>query len=279
LKGLGEGPTLPRVLLQTLRRAALICGLLTLLPAAPALAANASVTVNDKAFSPADVAISPGESVTWSWGEAGHNVRVTDGPSTFDSGFKPAGATYAKAFTTAGTYRYVCDAHPTDMRGTVTVGGATSAAASPAPGAATPPASPALRLSGVSVSRLGVVRLRASVAGLLRVLLRRGTRIVRRWTVPLAAGPNRVPLALRRVRLGRYRLELHALGAGGRVVHRVTRRLVVTPAARARTTTPARPVPSPAPAPPAPAPGPANDAPDDSDGRVRDDDPGGDDDR
>ena len=268
---LGEAHTLLRVLPQTLRRAALICGLLTLLPAAPALAADASVSVNDKAFAPADVTISPGESVTWSWGEAGHNVRVTDGPSTFDSGFKSAGGTYAKAFPTAGTYRYVCDAHPAGMRGTVTVGGASSAAASPAPAA---PAPAALRLSGVSVSRLGVVRLRASAAGSLRARLVRGTRVVRRWTVPVAAGQNRVPLALRRVRLGRYRLELHAVGTGGRVVQRVARRLVVTPAARALRTAPARPGAAPAPAPPPPAPAPATDAPDDSNGRPRDENSG-----
>jgi plastocyanin len=287
----GEVPTVRRVPAQTFRLAALACGALTLLlPATSALGADAAVTVADKAFTPPAVTITAGESVTWSWSESGHNVRVTDGPATFDSGFKNAGGTYVRAFPAAGTYRYLCDAHP-DMRGTVTVGGAGAGAGAgaPAPAAAAPsagatpgPAPRALRLSAVSVSRLGVVRLRATTAGRLRARLVRGSRVVKGWTLPLAAGANRLPLAVRRVPLGRYRLELHALDERGRAVHRLRRSVVVTRAARARRTVPApQPIAAPAPAPRAPAPAPepppapAGDAPDDSDGRVRPEDSSG----
>jgi hypothetical protein len=100
---------------------------------------------------------------------------------------------------------------------------------------------------------------------------------VKRWTLPLAAGTNRVSLALRGVRLGRYRIELQAVDQGGRVHDRMARALVVTRAARTRRIARARPVAAPPPAPalvapPAPAPAPTGDAPDDSDGRVRPED-------
>ena len=264
---------MPPVFRPHLPATALVAALLTLLCCSPALAADASVTIADKAFAPADVTISSGESVTWTWNESGHNVHVVSGPVSFDSGFKDAGGTFARPLTAAGTYRYVCDAHPS-MRGSVTVG---TPAAGPGPAVAT--AAPAaaggaaaLRLSAVSLSRLAVVRLNASAAGTLRARLVRGQRVVKRWTLPLAAGANRVPLAVRGVRLGRYRLELHAVDGAGRVAHRLFRPLTVTPAARTRRLV--APVPAPVPAPaaaPAPAPVPAGDAPDDSDGRVRPD--------
>jgi len=113
--------TVPLVLRPPTPATLLVAGLLTLLEPSPALAADASVTIADKAFAPADVTISPGESVTWTWNESGHNVHVVSGPVSFDSGFKDAGGTFAKPLTAAGTYRYVCDAHPS-MRGSVTVG-------------------------------------------------------------------------------------------------------------------------------------------------------------
>ena len=268
------------MLSQTLRPGLLALGLLTLLPAAPALGANATVTVADKTLTPAAVTIQPGESVTWSWTEGGHNVRIIEGPVKFDSGFKEAGGTYARAFASVGVYRYLCDAHP-DMRGSVTVGTPGSAPVGPAPATAAGPTTGApavaLRLSGVSVSRLAVVSLRASAAGRVRARLLRGSRVVRRWTVAVQSGANRVPLGVRGIRLGRYRVELQALDGTGRPVHRVRRALVVTPAARARRPEPLRqPVAAPSPAPqapaPAPAPGQPADVPDDSDGRVRPED-------
>jgi len=88
------------------------------LAAAPSAHA-AEVTVGDKSFAPADVSINVGDAVTWRWTSGPHNVHVTAGPEKFDSGFKDSGATYIHTFTTAGTYSYICDAHPS-MRGAVT---------------------------------------------------------------------------------------------------------------------------------------------------------------
>src|SRR3712207_5997672 len=124
-------------------------------PASPASAANATVSVVDKAFTPNAVTIASGESVTWNFTEGTHNVRVTQGPVKFDSGFKSSGS-FTRALTDAGTYTYVCDAH-SEMRGTVTVNGASGSPAPAAPAAAgadtTPP-----RLTAGRISALAVVR-------------------------------------------------------------------------------------------------------------------------
>ena len=77
----------------------------------PALAADGSVAIHDGSFSPSQVAVMPGESVTWQ--AAGttqsHNVHF-DGeaaavgmPSTSFSG--------SRQFPAEGTFRYHCDVH------------------------------------------------------------------------------------------------------------------------------------------------------------------------
>jgi len=94
----------------------------SLLLAAPAAAAPATVGVNNDRFTPKSVTIDAGESVTWAFGEGGHNVDVYDGPETFKStsGKNANGTTFAHAFAKAGTYSYVCDYHGS-MTGTVVV--------------------------------------------------------------------------------------------------------------------------------------------------------------
>ena len=230
--------------------AALAAGALSLLPAT---ANAADVTIANKAFGPTDVTVAPGGSVTWNWGDGTHNVHVIQGPAQFDSGFKSAGGTYTKQLTAPGVYSYQCDAHPS-MRGKITVGTATAAA--PAPGLDLAP----LRLAGVEVSALAVLRLNSSAAGRLELRIERGARTVKRATVRLGAGANRVPLAVRSLALGRYRVTLIAVDAAGRRSAPVRRALIVTPAARAYRPGPQRApgaalapaaAPLPAPAPPA----------------------------
>src|SRR2546423_1454947 len=104
-----------------------------------AAAGAADVTIANKAFGPNAAAIAPGQSVTWHWGDGPHSVHVTAGPEQFDSGIKPAGSSYTKAFTAAGVYTYQCDVHPS-MHGQVVVGGPSAAApALPVATAAAPP--------------------------------------------------------------------------------------------------------------------------------------------
>ncbi|MEQ1856460.1 MAG: plastocyanin/azurin family copper-binding protein [Longimicrobiales bacterium] len=90
-------------------------------PAGPnAPVATTSVNVQDFSFSPADIVVAPGATVTWTWtGSATHSVdfasaSITDGPSQ-------ASGTFATAMPMVpGTYAYQCD-HHSNMAGTVQV--------------------------------------------------------------------------------------------------------------------------------------------------------------
>jgi plastocyanin len=86
-------------------------------PAAPTV--TNAVTVSDFQFNAPNIQVSPGTTVTWTWaaGSVVHNVTFSGGDT---SGDKPAGSTYQKTFTTAGTFSYVCTIHSV-MQGSVLV--------------------------------------------------------------------------------------------------------------------------------------------------------------
>ena len=77
-------------------------------------------------WDPADVTVSVGDTVTWTWsGSAdGHNVLGVD-DTAINSGDKSADGSYSYTFATAGTFNYYCTVHGTadgaGMAGTVTV--------------------------------------------------------------------------------------------------------------------------------------------------------------
>lgn len=76
------------------------------------------VSVVDNSFSPSATTVTSGTTVTWTWGgSASHNVTFDDGAhsATQSSG------TYARTFTTPGTYNYKCTIHGAAMSGSVTV--------------------------------------------------------------------------------------------------------------------------------------------------------------
>ena len=214
---------------------------------APAAARAADVSIANKAFGPADVTIPSGDSVTWSWGDGPHNVHVVQGPEVFDSGIKSAGGTYTRTLTAAGVYTYQCDVHPS-MRGQVTVTAGPAGASAPAPAIGFAPP----RLGAVEVSTLAVVRLVASQAATLDVDILRGARLVKRTTATLVSGANRLPLPVRALPLGLYRLRVSARDTAGRRSAPVMRSFVVTRAARAWRPAPQPAAPRPAPAPAAP---------------------------
>lgn len=82
--------------------------------------AGASVEVAHLMFMPGKVKVALGESVTWSFPEAlAHSTTSDEG--FWDSGARTDGATYVRAFTSAGTFAYHCSFHST-MRGSVAVG-------------------------------------------------------------------------------------------------------------------------------------------------------------
>jgi len=89
------------------------------------------VTVNDFYFGPTTVTIKAGGSVKWVWSSLNaypHDVHLKSGPkglkkkATYSTKTTAVtGARFQKAFPTAGTYKYVCTIHPSEMKLTVTV--------------------------------------------------------------------------------------------------------------------------------------------------------------
>ncbi len=71
-------------------------------------------------FSPANLTVKVGKTVTWVNKDTVTHTVTSDGSSLFDSGFMPTGATFQFTFTAAGTYPYYCTVHPY-MKGTIVV--------------------------------------------------------------------------------------------------------------------------------------------------------------
>ena len=224
--------------------------------ALPALAADQSVEVGDDYFLPSSVSVSVGDTVTWNRVEGTHNVHFTSRPAgaePFDQPPTPNSnwTSVQYTFQVAGNYQYICDAHPGDMRGTVTVngGGTTTQPTNTTPTNTTPtntaptnttptdttPAdtTPASVSSLRPASRSFCARrsrrcrrpglrftLTLSEAATLRgsiEQLRRGRRPLRRKRVSFAgkAGRNTLRASARGLPSGRYRLTLRATDAAG----------------------------------------------------------------
>jgi LPXTG-motif cell wall-anchored protein len=82
-------------------------------------AASGSVTIADFDFTPAQITIDQGDTVTWrNDGPSAHSATASDG--SFDTGIFPAGGSRSQTFNEAGTFSYICTPHP-NMRGTVVV--------------------------------------------------------------------------------------------------------------------------------------------------------------
>ena len=213
--------------------------------ASSAHAAPATVTVQNKAFGPSAVTVNVGESVTWDFKEDSHNVKGQgwSGNNSFGTG------TYAKTFDAAGTYSYVCEAHP-DMKGTVTVNAAAQGPA-PAPGApgaagpggANPTAGAAAAsnaawtfpssldrsaplMRGLSAhmrrgARRATLQVRLSEDALVVVGMRRvmSARIASAGATSIRVrgkrGANNLNLRVGKLRAGKYRLRIVAVDAAG----------------------------------------------------------------
>jgi plastocyanin len=80
-----------------------------------------SVAIEDFYFEPANVAVNPGDTITWT-NEGAHPHTVTSDDGQFDSETLMPGDSFSVTFTGAGTLGYHCEIHPS-MTGSVTVGG------------------------------------------------------------------------------------------------------------------------------------------------------------
>ncbi len=92
--------------------------LLALLTFAAVLsAATHNVSISNFAFSPADLMVNVGDTVTWTNNDSyPHTVTATGGE--FDSGNLGFGASFSHVFTIAGSFAYVCQYH-SNMNGNV----------------------------------------------------------------------------------------------------------------------------------------------------------------
>lgn len=84
---------------------------------------SSAVAITDNAFTPSNLRVKAGTTVTWEWkGQNTHSVVGTFDGQDFNSGDHTGGNfTASHEFTTVGTYQYVCGFHGGSMPGTVTV--------------------------------------------------------------------------------------------------------------------------------------------------------------
>jgi plastocyanin len=100
-------------------------------PPPPPPPSASSVTVANNSFTPANLTVPPGTTVTWNWntcsgGDAygqgqtcvDHSVVLDDGSAS--SSVQSTGS-YAHQFAAAGTYSYHCAVHGTTMSGKIVV--------------------------------------------------------------------------------------------------------------------------------------------------------------
>lgn len=81
---------------------------------------SSTVTIFDNYYSPSNLSIPAGTTVTWTnSGAASHTVTAND--SSFDSGTLAPGTSYYHTFDAPGTYSYYCRIHGMGMSGTITV--------------------------------------------------------------------------------------------------------------------------------------------------------------
>ena len=140
-----------------------------------ALAANRGVDIAGFSFSPQELTVAVGDTVTWTNSDAQRHTATADDGS-FDTGPIAAATPASVTFSTAGTFAYHCKIHP-QMTATIVV----SAAAS---GGGTPPAtdtSDPVRPGSMPVNGAVVAAGALAVAWLLGfALVRRRLALARR---------------------------------------------------------------------------------------------------
>ncbi len=83
--------------------------------------ATDKVTIQDFAFSPSDITVKKGTTVTWTnQDSAAHTVTESDGSTGPNSGNLENGKSYSFTYNQIGTFTYHCAIHPS-MAGTVKV--------------------------------------------------------------------------------------------------------------------------------------------------------------
>ena len=79
-----------------------------------------AVTIADLAYSPADIEVAAGGTVTWTNNDDAPHTVTFDDEAVTSSEEMAKGDEFSATFDEAGSFSYVCAIHP-DMKGTVTV--------------------------------------------------------------------------------------------------------------------------------------------------------------
>jgi len=104
-----------------MRKLLLAALLLSSAAIAPAWATDATVTIDNFTFAPAQVEITAGGKVTWTNNDdIPHTVTDAATPRQFKSAALDTGESFSQVFTKPGTYAYFCSLHA-HMQGTVIV--------------------------------------------------------------------------------------------------------------------------------------------------------------
>jgi plastocyanin len=92
-----------------------------LLATVAARAGVSQVTIDNFAFTPAEITVSPGTTVTWlNRDDIPHTVTDSADTKAFKSSPLDTGDSFTHVFAEPGTYRYFCSLHA-HMQGTVIV--------------------------------------------------------------------------------------------------------------------------------------------------------------
>jgi plastocyanin len=226
------------------RRTALATALTTLAALVPTGVASADVTVHAvdgtadnpvNTWSPADVTITAGETVTWTFPDSDgfHNVASNSPNWTLTSTISTRHPPVSHQFASPGIYKFVCEAHRGTMEGTVTV---TDASGTPPPPPPPPPLSEQPwpndqqaptevdvadekrpRITGVRATavRNGArVRFRLSERARVRVRFRLAGVTVKSARRTFRAGAHRLTVRDRRMH-GRYKVDVVARDLAG----------------------------------------------------------------
>jgi plastocyanin len=225
------------------RRALLLACIAALAGAAPAAAADTTIKALDATsgdWSPKNVSIHAGDTVTWSFAGTtqAHNVASDSSNWTLSSPIQINHPDVSYTFATAGTYAFVCNVHPSTMTGTVSVD---TAPPPPPPLSEQPfdndqPAPTVLEITDETRPQLARVRASAIARGIrvrfhvnepgrVTVRIKRGSRTVKTRNLAIRRAATRT-LKVRGLAAGRYRIDVLARDLGGnrsRVKHaRVT---------------------------------------------------------
>ena len=196
----------------------------------------------------ATVTINTGDTVTWHFERASatHNVADAATPPTWSSRY-PTTTTYSRTFNEPGDYAFVCQAH-LEMEGTVTVVGdpiptetgtatatatATATPSTQPSGPTTPPPSGSsdsvkptvASLRPTALRRAVRVRFTLSEPATVTVRVKRGRKVIQSKRVQAGAGTRSVTLRSKRLKKGRYTVEIEARDASGNRSRLATKRV------------------------------------------------------